>query len=87
MTSLKETHILIATGGYLNDQVVVERIVIDEVDMDEDEFSDFEEYAEYLIEDSVGEYAQGFSQTFVINEEQLPTLIEELNKAKDLINP
>jgi len=86
MTSLKETHILIATGGYLNDQVVVERIVIDESDMDDD-FESFEEYAEYLIEDSVGEYAQGFSQTFVINEEQLPTLIEELNKAKDLINP
>ena len=86
MTSLKETHILIATGGYLNDQVVVERIVIDESDMDDD-FESFEEYAEYLIEDSVGEYAQGFSQTFVINEEQLPTLIDELNKAKDLINP
>ena len=78
MTSLKETHILIATGGYLNDQVVVERIVIDESDMDDD-FESFEEYAEYLIEDSVGEYAQGFSQTFVINEEQLPTLIDELN--------
>jgi hypothetical protein len=86
MTSLKETHILIATGGYLNDQVVVERIIIDESDMDDD-FESFEEYAEYLIEDSVGEYAQGFSQTFVINEEQLPTLIDELNKAKDLINP
>jgi hypothetical protein len=53
----------------------------------DDDFESFEEYAEYLIEDSVGEYAQGFSQTFVINEEQLPTLIEELNKAKDLINP
>jgi hypothetical protein len=86
MTSLKETHILIATGGYLNDQVVVERIIIDENDMDDD-FESFEEYAEYLIEDSVGEYAQGFSQTFVVKEEQLGDLIEELNKAKDLINP
>ncbi len=85
--ALKETHILIATGGYLNDKVVVERIIIDENDMDEDEFDDFEEYAEYLIEDSVGEYAQGFSQTFVVKEEQLGDLIEELNKAKDLINP
>jgi hypothetical protein len=75
----KETHILIATGGYLNDEVRVEKIVIDENDMDDD-FDDFGEYVDYILGDTSAEYEQGFSQVLVISESQLPNLLGELAK-------
>ena len=74
----KETHILIATGGYLNDEVKVEKIIIDEADMEEADFDDFEEYAYYLLDDAAGEYEQGFSSVLIINESQLPNLLGQL---------
>ena len=87
----KETHILIATGGYLNDEVKVVRLVFDEDDLDDDVLDDFDndfgEYVDYRIEEGVAEFEQGFSSTMVIKEEQLPQLIEELNKAKELAEP
>lgn len=87
----KETHILIATGGYLNDEVKVVRLVFDEDDLDDgvlDDFdNDFGEYVDYRIEEVVAEFEQGFSSTMVIKEEQLPQLIDELNKAKELAEP
>lgn len=87
----KETHILIATGGYLNDEVKVVRLVFDEDDLDDDVLDDFDndfgEYVDYRIEEVVAEFEQGFSSTMVIKEEQLPQLIEELNKAKELAEP
>lgn len=82
----KETHILIATGGALNDEVRVEKIVIDESNMEEDEFDDFGEYADYLIDDAVGEYEQGFCKVLVINESQLPNLLGELAKIQKVTN-
>lgn len=87
----KETHILIATGGYLNDEVKVVRLVFDEDDLDDDVLDDFDndfgEYVDYRIEEGVAEFEQGFSSTMVIKEEQLPHLIDELNKAKELAEP
>jgi hypothetical protein len=87
----KETHILIATGGYLNDEVKVVRLVFEEDDLDDDVLDDFDndfgEYVDYRIEEVVAEFEQGFSSTMVIKEEQLPQLIEELNKAKELAEP
>jgi len=87
----KETHILIATGGYLNDEVKVIRLVFDEDDLDDDVLDDFDndfgEYVDYRIKEEVAEFEQGFSSTMVIKEEQLPQLIEELNKAKELAEP
>lgn len=87
----KETHILIATGGYLNDEVKVVRLVFDEDDLDDDVLDDFDndfgEYVDYRIKEVVAEFEQGFSSTMVIKEEQLPQLIEELNKAKELAEP
>lgn len=84
----KETHILIATGGYLNDEVKVVRLVFDEDDLDDDVLDDFDndfgEYVDYRIKEEVAEFEQGFSSTMVIKEEQLPQLIDELNKAKEL---
>jgi hypothetical protein len=79
----KETHILIATGGYLNDEVRVEKIIIDENDMDDD-FDDFGEYVDYILGDASAEYEQGFSQVLVINESQLPNLLGELAKINKL---
>ena len=49
--------------------------------------NDFGEYVDYRIEEGVAEFEQGFSSTMVIKEEQLPHLIEELNKAKELAEP
>lgn len=87
----KETHILIATGGYLNDEVKVVRLVFDEDDLDDDVLDDFDndfgEYVDYRIKEEVAEFEQGFSSTMVIKEEQLPQLIDELNKAKELAEP
>jgi hypothetical protein len=80
----KETHILIATGGSLNDEIRVERIVIDESNMEDDDFDDFGEYADYLIDEAAGEYEQGFCKVLVINESQLPNLLGELAKINKL---
>lgn len=84
----KETHILIATGGYLNDEVKVVRLVFDEEDLDdavlEDFDNDFGEYVDYCIQEESAKFEQGFSSTLVVKEEQLPQLIDELNKAKKL---
>lgn len=84
----KETHILIATGGYLNDEVKVVRLIFNEDDLDDDVLDDFDndfgEYVDYRIKEEVAEFEQGFSSTMVIKEEQLPQLIDELNKAKEL---
>jgi hypothetical protein len=75
----RETHILIATGGYLSDEVKVEKIIIDEKDMAEADFDDFDEYAGYLLEEAAAEYEQGFSQVLVIKESQVSSLLGGLS--------
>ena len=82
--SLKETHILIATRGYLNDEVRVEKVIIDENDMEEADFKEFDEYADYVLEEAAAEYQQGFSEVFIITESQLPNLINELSKIQSI---
>jgi hypothetical protein len=82
----KETYILIATGGYLNDKVVVEKIHLtddDEVFI-EDEFEDFGEYVDCVLEDAAAEYEQGFSSVLFITEAQLPSLLGELSKIQSI---
>ena len=83
--SQKETHILIATGGYLNDEVRVEKIIIDGKDMTAD-FDDLEEYADYVLEEAAAEYEQGFSQVLFIEESQLPNLLEGLARIQRVTN-
>ena len=80
----KETHILIATGGYLNDEIKIEKIVIDYDNMSEEDFDDLEEYADYTLEEAAAEYEQGFSQVLIITESQLPNLLGELAKINKL---
>jgi hypothetical protein len=74
----KETLILIATGGYLNDEVRVEKIVIDEKEMTDD-FDDFGEYADYVLEEAAAEYEQGFSDVLIIKESQVGSLLGGLS--------
>lgn len=81
----REIYILIATGGYLNDEVRVEKIIIDEKDMTAD-FDDLEEYADYVLEEAAVEYEQGFSQVLFIEESQLPNLLEGLARIQRVTN-
>ena len=74
----KETHILIATGGYLNDKVVVEKIHL----TDDDEA--FIEYVDYVLEEAAAEHEQGFSSVLFITENQLPSLLGELSKIQSI---
>ena len=79
----KETHILIATGGYLNDEIKMEKIIVDENNMDED-FDDFGEYVDYTLEEAAAVYEQGFSQVLIITGSQLSNLLGELSKINKL---
>jgi hypothetical protein len=81
----KETHILIAARGYLDDEVRVEKIVIDENEIGV-EFDDFEEYADYILEVAADKYEQGFSEVLIIQESQLPKLLEELVRIQRVTN-
>ena len=82
----KETHILIAAGGYLNDKVVVEKIHLTDDDeaFIEDEFEDFGEYVDYVLEEAAAEHEQGFSSVLFITENQLPSLLVELSKIQSI---
>jgi len=82
----KETHILIAAGGYLNDKVVVEKIHLTDDDeaFIEDEFEDFGEYVDYVLEEAAAEHEQGFSSVLFITENQLPSLLGELSKIQSI---
>ena len=85
----KETYILIATGVYLNDKVVVEKIHLtddDEVFIEDgfENFGGFEEYVDCVLEDAAAEYEQGFSSVLFITEAQLPSLLGELSKIQSI---
>lgn len=67
----KEKFFIIAAGGYLP-KPVVEEIVIDEAEMakEEDDFVDFEEYKEYILEESAAEFEQRFAKAIILTEAQ-----------------
>jgi len=60
---------IIAAGGYLT-KPIVEEVIIKESEMEEDEFEDFEEYQNYVLEDSTSEYEQEFAKTVILTEAQ-----------------
>jgi hypothetical protein len=66
----EEKYVLIAKGGYIKSPIV-ERFTISEND-DEfgDEFEDFEEYREYVLEEAAAEYEQGLSSVLIVTEEE-----------------
>lgn len=76
--------ILIATGGYLNEEIRVEEINItsEDEEFDTDEFDNFEEYAKTVVQDSMDGYEQGFSNVIAINKIQVVELIDRLKQIK-----
>jgi hypothetical protein len=76
---LKETHYVIAVGGYLNDEIKIDKHEFsDEDEAFKDEYDDFGEYVDDEIENAIAEYSQGFSSAIAITADQLPQLIEKL---------
>ena len=76
----EEEHILIAVRGSLNEEVRVESIKISEKDeeFEGEDFEDFGEYADYILENAAGEYEQGFCAVLTINAKQKDELIRKL---------
>lgn len=74
----EEEHILIAVRGSLNEEVRVETIKICDTDEEFEQFGDFGEYADHVLEDSAGEYEQGFCAVLTINSNQKNELIRKL---------
>lgn len=75
----KVKYFLLASGGYLQEP----RIDVLEFSSEDDEFDPdeetFEEYVKYHVDDARAEYEQGFSQTFVIEEKDLPLFASMIN--------
>jgi len=74
-----QTHIIIAIGGYLHSPKV-EKIVItdqDEEFLDED-WDSFDEYVDYVLEESIAEYNQRFATAICLTEAQFQAIKEEV---------
>lgn len=79
---MKSEKLLIATGGYLNQEVRVEKLVFtDEDEVFLEEFEDFEDYVKTMVEDEAAEYEQGFCQVLVIDITNAEALAAEILKA------
>lgn len=67
----KEKYYIIAAGGYLP-KPVVEEIVVDEAEMakEEEDFVDFDDYKEYILEESASEFEQRFAKSIILTEAQ-----------------
>jgi len=73
----EEKYVLIAKGGYLQTPVV-ERFTISEEDEEfKDEFGDFDEYRDYVLEEAAAELCQKFAEVLIVTE-------EEFNQIKNL---
>ena len=67
----KEKFFIIAAGGYLP-KPVVEEIVIDEAEMKkmDDDFADFDDYKEYVLDEAAAEFEQRFARAIILTESQ-----------------
>ena len=69
----EEKYVLIANGGYLQTPLV-ERFTISEDDEEftnsEDEFDDFDEYRNYVLEEAAAELEQKFADVLIVTEEE-----------------
>ena len=79
---MNTTKILIATGGYLKDQVIVKKLEFndeDEAFLEEyEEYEDFDEYVKESITNESNSYHQSFCQTLVLSPEQVEILKTQL---------
>ena len=66
----EEKYVLIAKGGYLQTPVV-ERFTISEDDEEfKNEFDDFDEYRDYVLEEKDAELCQKFADVLIVTEEE-----------------
>ena len=66
----EEKYVLISKGGYIKSPIV-EIFTISENDEEfNDEFGDFEEYRQYVLEEAAAEYEQGLSSVLIVTEEE-----------------
>lgn len=75
MLKIKEEYILIAKGGYLKTPIV-EHITITNEDEEfgEDDFESFEEYRDYVLEESAAELEQKFAKVLILTKEEYKSL-------------
>jgi hypothetical protein len=80
---MTETHFIVATGGYLNDEVKVQKLVLSDEDQEFlDEFDDFGEYVTCVLREALDEWAQKFATAIVLGEDQIPKLFKALSDSK-----
>lgn len=67
----KERFFVIAAGGYLP-KPIVEEIVVDELEMGkmDDDFEDFDDYKEYILDEAAAEFEQRFARAIILTEAQ-----------------
>ena len=67
----KEKFFIIAAGGYLP-KPIVEEIVVDESEMKGvgDDFEDFDDYKEYILNEAAAEFEQRFARAIILTESQ-----------------
>jgi hypothetical protein len=78
---MKAEKLLIATGGYLKNEIRIEKIVLtdeDEVFLEDFEAEGFDIYVKEIIEDEAAGYEQGFCQVLVIDSSQRDSLVKAL---------
>lgn len=72
-------YFVLASGGYLQEpKLDVVELSTEDDDFDPEEES-FDEYVKYHVGEARAEYEQGFSQTFVIEEKDLPLFASMIN--------
>ena len=80
MSEIKEEYVLIAKGGYLKEPKV-EHITISDQDEEfadgEDEFDSFEDYRDYVLEESAAVYEQGFSKVVIMSKKEYESLTQK----------
>jgi len=66
----EEKYVLIAKGGYIQTPVV-ERFTISENDEEfKEEFDDFDEYRDYVLEEASAELCQKCANVLIVTEEE-----------------
>jgi Mg-chelatase subunit ChlI len=76
---MNTTKILIATDGYLKDQVIVKKLEFnDEDEAFLEEYEDFDEYVKASITNESNSYHQSFCQTLVLTSDQVEILKTQL---------
>jgi hypothetical protein len=80
---MKVEKLLIATGGYLKNEIRVEKIVLtdeDEVFLEDFEAEGFDIYVKEIIDEEAAGYEQGFCQVLVIDVTSADALVSEILK-------